>query len=53
MGRRDKRAQARQAAHTHPTRKPVKADRRVLIVLAVVTVALVLATYIARYSGAF
>jgi len=53
MGRKDRRQQARKAHANPPTRKPVKADRRVLIVLAVLAVVLVVGTYFARYSGAF
>jgi hypothetical protein len=51
MGRKDRRHQAHQAIH--PSRKPVQADRKVLIILGVVTLALVLGTYFARYNGVF
>lgn len=51
MARKDRRQQAHRG-HSTPTRKPVKADTRVLIVLAVVAIALVLGTFVARYSGA-
>lgn len=52
MGRKDRRQQTRQALN-HSSRKPVKADHRVLIALGTLAVVFVLVTFFARNSGAF
>jgi hypothetical protein len=49
MGRQSRRTQARQARLIPSTRKPVKASRKVLVILAVVALVLVLSTYMVRY----
>jgi heme/copper-type cytochrome/quinol oxidase subunit 2 len=51
MSRKDRRYQ-RNAAKGTPIRKQVKANKRVLIILAIVTFIIVVVTYNLRYSGA-
>lgn len=51
MSRRDRRYQKKTATEFN-TRKPVKADKRVLIGLAVATLLIVVVSYYLRYSGA-
>ena len=51
MGRKEKRYQSKSAKEQN-TRKPVKADKRVLIGLGVVTVLIVVVSYYLRYNGA-
>lgn len=51
MGRRERRSQ-KQSAKESQTRKPVKADKRVLIGLGVATFLIVVVSYYLRYSGA-
>lgn len=51
MGRRERRHQKKSAKEVQ-TRKPVKADKRVLIGLGFATVAIVVISYYLRYSGA-
>ncbi len=51
MGRKDRRIESRKSHANPPSRKTVKADRRVLIVLFVVALAIVLATFFARNAG--
>lgn len=51
MSRRDRRYQKKAAKEFH-SRKPVKADRKVLVILAVSAFVLVAGTYYLRYSGA-
>lgn len=50
MGRRERRSQLK-SAKEHSSRKPVRANQRVLIALGVVTVLIVVLTYYLRYSG--
>lgn len=50
MGRKERRYQ-KKAAKEVQTRKPVRANTKVLAGLAVATVAIVLITYYLRYSG--
>ena len=51
MGRRERRYQSK-SAKEQTSRKSVKADKRVLIGLGVVTVLIVVVSYYLRYSGA-
>ncbi|HSQ42462.1 MAG TPA: hypothetical protein VLM37_09305 [Fibrobacteraceae bacterium] len=51
MGRKERRYQQKAAKEFH-SRKPVKANKRVLIILGIVTVMIVVVSYYLRYSGA-
>jgi hypothetical protein len=50
MSRKDRRAQARRNK-IEDLHRPVKANNGVLIIVAIVTVVAVVATYFIRYSG--
>jgi|GEM_PF-2082651 len=51
MSRKERRYQHK-AARATPIRKSVKADKKVLIILAVITVLIVVISYYLRYNGA-
>ena len=51
MGRKERRYQQKSAKEFN-SRKPVKADKRVLIGLGVATLLIVVVSYYLRYSGA-
>jgi hypothetical protein len=50
MGRKERRY-AKKSAEKFHTRKPVKADKRILVVLAVVTVVVVMVTIYAKMAA--
>ena len=50
MSRKERRAKARRAKIEN-LHRPVKANNKVLIVIAIITVILVIATFSIRYSG--